>query len=97
MELLRDHRPWLMVADVDLAEGRAPALIADARAILPELRVSLISPAARNRPSTPDAGAWPDVERTRPFPTSVRRGRAVGRVGYSSSPRWFDRCRLSIE
>jgi DNA-binding NarL/FixJ family response regulator len=68
LELLRDHRPRLMVADVDLAEGRAPALIADARAILPELRVILISPAARNQAATPDAAARPDVELTRPFP-----------------------------
>lgn len=68
LELLRDHRPWLMVTDVDLTEGSPSTLIADARAILPQLRVILIAPALRTQASTPDPAARPDVELIRPFP-----------------------------
>lgn len=67
LELLRDHRPQLLVADVNLAEGSPAALIAGARAILPQLRVILIAPASRPPVPSPDAAQRPDVVLLRPF------------------------------
>jgi DNA-binding NarL/FixJ family response regulator len=67
LELLRDHRPALMVADVNLAEGSPSALVADARAILPRLRVILVAPASRPPTPAPDASHRPDVVLLRPF------------------------------
>jgi DNA-binding NtrC family response regulator len=67
LELLRDHRPALLVADVNLAEGSFGALVADARAILPKLRVILVAPASRPPASPPDAAHRPDVVLLRPF------------------------------
>lgn len=67
LELLRDHRPALMVADVNLAEGSVSALIADARAILPPLRVILIAPASHPPASPSDSAHRPDVVLLRPF------------------------------
>ena len=67
LELLRDHRPSLMVADVNLAEGSPSTLVADARAILPQLRVILVAPASRPPPPAPDAAHRPDVVLLRPF------------------------------
>ena len=67
LELLRDHRPQLLVADVNLAEGSPSALIAGARAILPQLRVILVAPASRPPVPSPDAGQRPDVVLLRPF------------------------------
>jgi DNA-binding NarL/FixJ family response regulator len=67
LELLRDHRPALMVADVNLAEGSPSALVADARAILSHLRVILVAPASRPPAPPPDAAHRPDVVLLRPF------------------------------
>jgi DNA-binding NarL/FixJ family response regulator len=67
LELLRDHRPHLMVVDVNLAEGSPTALISDARAILPELRVILVAPASRPPATPPEASQRPDVVLLRPF------------------------------
>jgi DNA-binding NarL/FixJ family response regulator len=67
LELLRDHRPALMVADVNLAEGNPSSLIADARAILSPLRVILVAPASRPPAPRPDAASRPDVILLRPF------------------------------
>lgn len=67
LELLRDHRPQLLVADVNLAEGSPSALIAGARAILPLLRVILVAPASRPPVPSPEAGQRPDVVLLRPF------------------------------
>lgn len=67
LELLRTHRPGLLVADVNLAEGSPAALIADARAILPKLRVILVAPASRPPPVMGVAHQGPDVVLLRPF------------------------------
>jgi DNA-binding NarL/FixJ family response regulator len=67
LELLRDHRPALLVADVNLAEGSPSALVADARAILSPLRVILVAPASRPPLPAPDAAHRPDVVLLRPF------------------------------
>lgn len=64
--LLRDHRPSLFVADVNLAEGSPAALVADARALLPRLRIVLVAPASRPPPIT-SPGHGPDVVLLRPF------------------------------
>jgi DNA-binding NarL/FixJ family response regulator len=67
LELVRDRRPNLMVADVNLAEGSSTALVADARAILPNLRVILVAPASRPPPPPPNPAHRPDVVLLRPF------------------------------
>jgi response regulator RpfG family c-di-GMP phosphodiesterase len=67
LELVRDRRPSLLVTDVTLAEGSATALVADARTILPALRVILVAPASRP-PSLPANPLHrPDVVLLRPF------------------------------
>jgi len=67
LQLLKDHRPSLLVADVNLAEGSATALISNARTLLPDLRIILVAPASR--PPTPagDLARDPDVVLLRPF------------------------------
>lgn len=63
LELVRDYRPSLMVADTHLVEGSPAALARDARAIVPTVRVILTAPVARP-PADPSHGAdvvllWP--------------------------------------
>ncbi len=65
LELIREHRPSLLVADVNLAEGSSSALVAEARRASPELRVILVAPASR--PPSPAADGRPDVVLLRPF------------------------------
>jgi DNA-binding NarL/FixJ family response regulator len=67
LELLRDRRSALMVADVNLAEGSPSALVADARAILSQLRVILVAPASSPPTPFPDAVHRPDVVLLKPF------------------------------
>ena len=67
LELVRDRRPSLMVADVNLAEGSSASLVSDARAILPNLRVILVAPASRPPSSPPNPADRPDVVLLRPF------------------------------
>ncbi len=67
LELVRDHRPQLMVADVNLAEGSPSALIGGARALQPHLRVILVAPASRPPVPPSDASLRPDVVLLRPF------------------------------
>jgi CheY-like chemotaxis protein len=67
LELLRDHRPSLLVADVNLAEGSPTSLVADARALLPQLRVIMVAPASHPPPPATDPGRAPDVVLFRPF------------------------------
>jgi DNA-binding NarL/FixJ family response regulator len=67
LALLRTHRPELLLADVNLAEGSPAALVADARAISPHLRVILVAPASRPPPVMGVAGQGPDVVLLRPF------------------------------
>ena len=67
LALLRTHRPQLLVADVNLAEGSPAALVADARAIVPQLRVVVVAPASRPPPVMGVGGQGPDVVLFRPF------------------------------
>ncbi len=67
LELLRDHQPGLLVADVSLAEGSSGALIAEARSLVPELRIILVAPASRPPPAPAEGLAGPDVVLLRPF------------------------------
>ncbi len=66
LALLRDHRPALLVTDVNLAEGSSTALVAEARTTLPSLRVILVAPASRPPPAPPP-GTGPHVVLLRPF------------------------------
>ncbi|MGP8078674.1 MAG: response regulator [Thermoplasmata archaeon] len=67
LALLRTHRPELLLADVNLAEGSPAALVADARAIDAKLRVIVVAPASRPPPVMGVAGQGPDVVLLRPF------------------------------
>ncbi|HTT14843.1 MAG TPA: hypothetical protein VMG81_03570 [Thermoplasmata archaeon] len=67
LELLREHRPSLLVADVNLAEGSPTALVADARSLLPQLRVVLVAPASRPPPPPADPARGPHIVLLRPF------------------------------
>ena len=67
LELLREHRPTLLVADVNLAEGSPSSLVTEARRIAPELRVILVAPASRPPAPAPDHDHGPDVVLLRPF------------------------------
>jgi two-component system, NarL family, response regulator DevR len=67
LELLRDHRPSLLVVDVNLAEGSSVMLVADARAIVPHLRVILVASASRPPAPATDPAHRPDVVLLRPF------------------------------
>lgn len=67
LEILRDRRPSLMVADMNLAEGTPTALVGHARRILPSLRVILVAPASRPPPLSSDPLQRVDVVLLRPF------------------------------
>lgn len=67
LELVRDHRPALMVADVNLAEGSPMALVGEARSIHPPLRVILVAPASRPPAPASDVHQRADVVLLRPF------------------------------
>lgn len=67
LELVRDRRPALMVADVNLAEGSPVALVASARAVVPGLRVILVAPASRPPPVPSDPSQRADIVLLRPF------------------------------
>jgi DNA-binding NarL/FixJ family response regulator len=67
LDLIREHHPTLLVADVNLAEGSSTSLVTESRRVAPEMRVILVAPASRppNPPSPADHG--PDVVLLRPF------------------------------
>ena len=67
LELIREHHPNLLVADVNLAEGSPNALVTEARRSTPELRVILVAPASRPPPPSTDPEHGPDVILLRPF------------------------------
>jgi len=67
LALIREHRPNLMVADVNLAEGSSGNLVLEARTLAPNLKVILVAPASRPPPSSLDGKAAPDVLLLRPF------------------------------
>jgi DNA-binding NtrC family response regulator len=67
IELIRVHRPSLLVVDAHLAEGSVNLLIGHARGLAPGLRVILI--ASVSHPPTPpsDPNQRPDAVLLRPF------------------------------
>ena len=67
LQLLKDHKPALLVADVNLAEGSSSALVTGARSLLPALRIILVAPASRPPPPAEDPTREPDVVLLRPF------------------------------
>jgi DNA-binding NarL/FixJ family response regulator len=67
LELIREHRPTLLVADVNLAEGSPGSLVTEARRVAPELRVILVAPASRPPSPPADHDRGPDVVLLRPF------------------------------
>ena len=67
LELLREHRPSLLLADVNLAEGSPAELVAEARAVVPQIRIVLVAPASRPPPIAAGGPRGPDVILLRPF------------------------------
>jgi DNA-binding NarL/FixJ family response regulator len=67
LELIREHRPTLLVADVNLAEGSSSVLVGEARRAAPQLRVILVAPASRPPTVPSDRDKAPDVVLLRPF------------------------------
>lgn len=67
LELIREHRPTLLVADVNLAEGSPGSLVSEARKLAPGLRVILVAPASRPPAPPADRSQGPDVVLLRPF------------------------------
>jgi DNA-binding NarL/FixJ family response regulator len=67
LELIREHRPTLLVADVNLAEGSPGSLVSEARKLAPGLRVILVAPASRPPAPPADSSRGPDVVLLRPF------------------------------
>jgi DNA-binding NtrC family response regulator len=66
-ELIRVHRPTLLVVDANLAEGSSTLLVGQARASVPGLRVILVAPASRPPNLPPDPAQRPDAVLLRPF------------------------------
>ncbi len=66
LTLLKDHKPGLMVVDVNLSEGSAGDLLADARKLKADLRIVLVVPASRPSP-LPEGAPRPDALLYRPF------------------------------
>jgi len=66
LRLIRDHRPGLVVADTQLADGTPAELLGKARAIDPRLRLVLVAPSSRP-PPTSEREQGPDVLLLRPF------------------------------
>jgi CheY-like chemotaxis protein len=67
LELIKEHRPNLVVADVTLTEGSAGTLVAETRRLLPDTRIVLVAPASRPPPPNPDPSRAPHVVLLRPF------------------------------
>jgi CheY-like chemotaxis protein len=67
LELLKEHRPSLVVADVNLTEGTAGGLVAETRRLLPATRIVLVAPASRPPPPATDPTRAPHVVLLRPF------------------------------
>ena len=67
IELVRVHRPSLLVVDAHLAEGNVDPLIGHARDLVPRLRVVLVAPASRPPNPPSDPVQRPDAILLRPF------------------------------
>lgn len=82
LELVRQHRPSVVVADVNLAEGSFATLVAESRTADPSVRIVLVAPASRPQPaavgpSVPDAILYRPF-RIRQFAEAMRPGSALG-------------------
>jgi DNA-binding NtrC family response regulator len=66
-EMIRVHRPTLLVVDSALSEGSAAALVGQARSLVPGLRVILVAPASRPPALPSDPAQRPDTVLLRPF------------------------------
>jgi DNA-binding NtrC family response regulator len=66
MEFIQAHHPTVLVTDVNLAEGSSTRLIEESKRLVPDLRVILVTPAARPPPSS-EGSIRPDVVLARPF------------------------------
>ena len=66
-DLIRVHRPSLLVVDANLAEGSSTLLVGQARALVPGLRVILVAPASRPPNPSSDPAQRPDAVLLRPF------------------------------
>jgi DNA-binding NarL/FixJ family response regulator len=64
-QLVRLHRPAVLLVDSNLAEGSPGSLIAATRSAAPSTRVIVLSPPGRA--PAPSAGGAPDVLLPRPF------------------------------
>jgi DNA-binding NarL/FixJ family response regulator len=67
IDLVRTHRPSLLVVDASLAEGSSSALVGHARELAPGVRVILVAPVSRPPVLPSDPGQCPDVVLLRPF------------------------------
>ncbi len=67
IDLIREHRPRLLLADVNLAEGTTGSLVSEGRRISPGLRVILVAPASRPPAPQNASDGGPDVVLLRPF------------------------------
>jgi len=67
VELVRLHRPTLLVVDATLAEGSSTPLVAQARGFVPGIRVILVAPASRPPALPNDPIQRPDALLLRPF------------------------------
>jgi len=67
VELVRLHRPSLLVVDANLAEGSSEGLVGQARALVSGLRVILVAPASRPPNPSADPAQRADAVLLRPF------------------------------
>ena len=67
IELIRTHRPSLLVVDAILTDGSLTRLIGQARALVPGLRVILTVPAPSSPHLSTNPSERPDVVLLRPF------------------------------
>jgi DNA-binding NarL/FixJ family response regulator len=65
-ELVKSHRPQILIADAILAHGELGELVAQSRSAVEGIRVVLVAPATRAPPLPPGVQA-PDVVLLRPF------------------------------
>jgi DNA-binding NtrC family response regulator len=86
IELVRVHRPSLLVIDASLAEGSSSPLVGHARGLSPGIRVILVAPASRPPTLPSDPVQCPDVVLLRPF--RIRQfAEALAPAGAPTSPR----------
>jgi DNA-binding response OmpR family regulator len=67
IELVRAHRPSLLVVDASLAEGSSTPLVGHARGLSPGVRIILVAPASRPPDLPSDPMLRPDAVLLRPF------------------------------